>query len=109
MIRTGVFVAVVLFCCSPPTYASPSWMGTYHYVGGVYAYGEADTLSVFLDGVQCANQKNYYHISPVYVNNAKQLIAMILTAKASGKRVRFFEDSTIDTIGCYIKGVWVED
>ena len=84
-------------------------MGTYHHVGDVYAYGEADTLSVFLDGIQCANEKNYYHISPTYVNNAKQLITMVLTAKASDKKIRFFEDSSIDALGCYVKGVWVAD
>ena len=56
-----------------------------------------------------ANQKNYFLISPTYVNNASQLIMMVLTAKASGEKIRFFEDSAIDSVGCYVKGVWISD
>ena len=109
MTRRSLLIVLTFLCCVPSAHATPSWMDTYHDVGGIYAYGEADTLAVFLDGIQCANQKNYYLISPTYVDNAKQLITMVLTAKASGKKIRFFVESSIDTLGCYVKGVWVYD
>ena len=107
--RKRLLAAAVLCGWLSTAGASPAWMGTYYDVGGVYSYGDADVLAVFLDGVQCVNQKNYFLISPVYVNNASQLIAMVLTAKASGKKIRFFEDSAIDSVGCYVKGVWISD
>ena len=66
-------------------------------------------LSLFLEGVSCRNQKDYFFIGPSYVNNAGQLIAMVLAAKAAGQRVRFFEDSGIDTVNCYVRGVRISD
>lgn len=100
-----VFVSLLMTLSLVPAVGAPQWMGEAYLVGDVYTYGEEGTLSVFLEGVSCRNQKDYFFIGPSYVNNAGQLIAMVLAAKAAGQRVRFFEDSGIDTVNRYVRGV----
>lgn len=104
-----IFASLLIALLSAPAASSPQWMGEAYLVGDVYTYGEEGVLAVFLKGVNCRNQKNYFLISPSYVNNANQLITMVLTAKAAGQRVRFFENSDIDTVVCYVKGVRISD
>ena len=105
----GLALSLVTFWIVGPAHAQPLWQGSFYTIGDIYTYGNENTLSVFLDGVQCPNQKDYYVISPAQVNNAKQLITMVLTAKAAGQSIQLFVDTAVDAQNCYIKGAWVTD
>lgn len=48
----------------------------------MYTYGALDSVSVFLEGNTCQNAKNNYFLEPTKVDNVKQIISMLLTAKA---------------------------
>ena len=104
-----ILVSLLMTLSSVPAVGTPQWMAEAYLIGDVYTYGEEGTLAVFLKGVSCRNQKDYFFIGPSYVNNASQLIAMVLAAKAAGQRVRFFEGSDIDTVACHVKGVRISD
>ncbi len=104
-----VFASILMILVAVPAAGTPQWMQDAYPVGDVYTYGDEGILAVFLEGNTCRNEKNYFLISPMYVNNANQLIAMILAAKAAGQKVRLFEESDIDTVSCFVKGVWIKD
>ena len=104
-----ILVSLLMTLSSVPAVGTPQWMAEAYLIGDVYTYGEEGTLAVFLKGVSCRNQKDYFFIGPSYVNNASQLIAMVLAAKAAGQRVRFFEDTDIDAVNCYVRGVRISD
>ena len=99
------------------SYGAPEWMPTFHNVGDIYTYDQKDTLAVYLEGNTCPNQKNYYYIVPeihtgsevITIGNASQMISIILTAKASGKKVRFYPQNNVNSAHCYIRGVWMQD
>lgn len=104
-----VLASILMTLLAVPAASAPQWMGEAYPVGDIYTYGEDGVLAVFLEGQTCRNQKDYFFITPAQVNNASQLIAMILAAKAAGQRVRFYEQFDLDTQHCYVKGVWIKD
>jgi len=104
-----LLIAVVLTILPFSANSTPAWMGSYHKIGDIYTYDTKDSMSVFLVGSTCQNTKNYYTIRSDHAANARQLIAIVLTAKTAGKNVRFYVDSSLDPTFCYIKGIWVRD
>lgn len=101
--------SILMLFLSAPAVGAPQWMQNSYLVGDVYTYGHEGVLAVFLEGLTCRHEKDYFLINPNHVNNSSQLITMILAAKAAGQKVRFYEDSDIDTVSCYVKGVWISD
>ena len=101
----GIIFTILPFAAN----SAPTWMSTFHNVGDIYTYGTKDALAVFLVGSTCPNLRDHYYIDPTLVSNGNQLISIVLTAKAAGKKLRFYVDNAVDTENCYIKGVWMQD
>ncbi|NVJ60836.1 MAG: hypothetical protein HWE27_10610 [Gammaproteobacteria bacterium] len=99
---------ITVFIFTFSVQAAPIWTD-YHHVGMVYTYSTPNSLHVYLDGETCPNQKNYFSIQENQNQNAKQLISMVLTAKAMKKRVNFYTENNVDSVLCYVKGMMVEE
>ena len=77
-------------------------------IGLVYTYTSVDSLYVYLEGENCPATKNYFSIIGTKQANASQLISMVLTAKASRKKVRIQYDPNEHETHCYFKGMQIE-
>lgn len=96
-------MAGLLTAISGMASAAPQWSG-WNGLGKIYTYTTDGTLSVYMDGYSCPNAKNYFQISPAHASSAKQLVSMVLLAKANNSIVNIRYEDSIDTIHCYMIG-----
>ena len=89
-------------------YAADNWTG-WRDVDDIYTYRAEDTLYVYLNGVSCPNVKNYFSINPAHMDNAKQLIAMVMAAKFSKAKVNVLYDADLDSTYCYFRGLKIQN
>ena len=87
--------------------AAPQWTG-WNGLGKIYTYTSDGTLSVYMDGYSCPNAKNYFQISPAHASSAKQLVSMVLLAKANNSIVNIRFEDTIDATHCYMVGFQIQ-
>ena len=100
-------LAIIIVFFSFNAKAESQWTD-WREVGLVYTYVSVNTLHVYLVGEDCPSTKNYFSISGTQQANASQLISMILTAKASKKKVKIKYDSDQSSSHCYFSGLQIE-
>ena len=99
-----VLSSLILLSASLPLYAANTWT-QFRNIGDIYTYTDKDTLYVNLEGINCPNTKNYFSIHPAHMDNAKQLISMVLAAKMSKTQINVLYDPEASSTFCYFKGL----
>lgn len=100
-------LAIIIVFFSLNAKADNQWTD-WREIGLVYTYTSVDSLYVYLEGENCPATKNYFSIIGTKQANASQLISMVLTAKASRKKVRIQYDPDENETMCYFKGLQIE-
>ena len=106
--KIKILLIVMLLSFSSFVSASNKW-SEWGEVGMVYTYNDPDSLYVYLKSEQCPNTKKYFSITKGQQGNAKQLISMVLTAKAAKKRIRILYDPNENQTMCYFRGLQIEE